>query len=58
MIQKIRLNIEMENKKEELRISEHKSRRSTILMEFPRKENLKGRKIIKEKIPIIINNNK
>lgn len=48
----------MENKKEELRISEHKSRRSTILMEFPRKENLKGRKIIKEKIPIIINNNK
>lgn len=48
----------MENKKEELRILEYKFRRLIILMEFLRKENLKGRKIIKEKILIIINNNK
>lgn len=49
MIQKIRLNKEMENKREELGMAEDKPRGSTIQMKFPRTKNLKGKKTMKEK---------
>lgn len=53
MIQKKRLN--KENGKEKLGISQDKLiiTRSTILIKFPRKGNLKERKMTKGKIPII-----